>query len=224
MQAAAVNFTAARSERKKFFIWASDFRRKAVFTGERRVCMDDNDIIRLYWDRDDRAIRATAEKYGHYCGSIARNILNNEQDAEECVNDTYLRAWNAMPDRWPEHLPPFLGRITRNLSFNRYRRGRAEKRGGGEMALVLEELAGCVSGPDSAEETLDRQELVRAVNAFVRGLPAEKRRMFIRRYWYADSVADIAGDRGVPQGTVSKALERMRKRLRAYLTERGFEI
>ena len=81
--------------------------------------MDDNDIIRLYWDRDDRAIRATAEKYGQYCGSIARNILNDRQDAEECVNDTYLRAWNAMPDLWPERLPPFLGRITRNLAFNR---------------------------------------------------------------------------------------------------------
>lgn len=186
--------------------------------------MDDNDIIRLYWDRDDRAIRVTAEKYGPYCGSIARNILKNEQDAEECVNDTYLSAWSAMPDRWPEHLPSFLGRITRNLSFNRYRRCRAEKRGGGEIALVLDELADCVSGHDDTEQTLDRQELLRAVNSFVRELPAGKRRIFVRRYWYADSVTDIAGDLGAAQGTVSKALERMRKQLRAYLTERGFEI
>ena len=133
--------------------------------------MDDNDIIRLYWDRDDRAIRATAEKYGQYCGSIARNILNDRQDAEECVNDTYLRAWNAMPDLWPERLPPFLGRITRNLAFNRYRHGRAEKRGGGETALVLDELADCVSDRNSAEQLLDRQELAQALNAFVRDLP-----------------------------------------------------
>lgn len=186
--------------------------------------MDDNDIIRLYWARDDQAIRATAEKYGQYCGSIARNILNDQQDAEECVNDTYLRAWNAMPDLWPERLPSFLGRITRNLAFNRYQHGRAEKRGGGETALVLDELAGCVSGRDSAEQLLDRQELARALNSFVRDLPEEKRRIFVRRYWYADSIADIAGDCGLLRGTVSKALERMRRQLRTYLRERGFEL
>ncbi len=99
--------------------------------------MDDNDIIRLYWDRNGLAIQETCEKYGRYCKAIAKNILNNEQDAEECVNDMYLNAWNAMPTHWPRQLAAFLGKITRNLSFNRYKRDRAEKRGGGEMTLVL---------------------------------------------------------------------------------------
>lgn len=186
--------------------------------------MDDHDIIQLYWDRNDQAIQATSEKYGHYCKAIARNILNNEEDAEECVNDTYLNAWNAMPTHWPEQLAAFLGKITRNLSFNRYKRNRTEKRGGGEIALVLDELADCISDADDVEQTLDRRELVKAVNSFVRNLSAEKRNIFVRRYWYADSVSDIAGDYGMRQGTASKTLERTRKQLKAYLTERGFEI
>lgn len=186
--------------------------------------MDDHDIIQLYWDRNDQAIQATSEKYGHYCKAIAKNILNNEEDAEECVNDTYLNAWNAMPTHWPEQLAAFLGKITRNLSFNRYKRNRAEKRGGGEMALVLDELADCISDADDVEQMLDRRELVKAINSFVRSLPAGKRNIFVRRYWYADSVSDIAGDYGMRQGTASKTLERTRKQLKAYLTERGFEV
>lgn len=186
--------------------------------------MDDNDIIQMYWDRNDQAIQATSDKYGHYCKAIARNILNNEQDAEECVNDTYLNAWNAMPAHWPEQLAAFLGKITRNLSFNRYKHDRAEKRGGGEIALVLDELAGCVSGADDVERIIDRQELIEAVNSFVRSLPAGRRNMFVRRYWYADAVSTIAKEYGMMQGTVSKTLERTRKQLKTYLTERGFEI
>jgi len=186
--------------------------------------MDDHGIIQLYWDRDDQAIRVTSEKYGRYCQSIARNILGNDEDAEECVNDTWLHAWNAMPTHWPEQLTAFLGKITRNLSFNRYQRDRAGKRGGGEIALVLDELADCVSDTDDVERSVDRRELGKAVNSFVRGLPANKRRLFVRRYWYADAVTKIAADCGMSQGGVSKALERMRKQLKAYLTERGFEL
>lgn len=186
--------------------------------------MDDNNIIQLYWDRDDQAIRLTSEKYGHYCRSIARNILDSEEDAEECVNDTYLNAWNSMPTHWPEQLAAFLGKLTRNLSFNRYKHNRAGKRGGGEIALVLEELADCVSDTDTVEQAVDRDELAKAVDSFVKSLPAKKRNIFVRRYWYADPVSDIAGDHGMLQGTVSKALERMRKQLKAYLTERGFEL
>lgn len=186
--------------------------------------MDDNGIIQLYWDRDDRAIRATSEKYGHYCRSIARNILNCEEDAEECVNDTYLNAWNAMPTHWPEQLAAFLGKITRNLSFNKYKKNHTEKRGGGEIALVLEELTDCISNADHVEQIIDRQELIKAINSFVRGLSLSRRTIFVCRYWYADSVAKIANDNGMPQGTVSKTLERTRKELKTYLTERGFEI
>ena len=186
--------------------------------------MDDNGIIQLYWDRNDQAINATSKKYGHYCKAIAKNILNSEEDAEECVNDTYLNAWNSMPTHWPEHLATFLGKITRNLSFNKYKRDHAEKRGGGEITLVLDELADCVSDIDTVEQTIDRQELSKAINSFVQNLPTEKRNIFVRRYWYADSVSDIASNYGMLQGTVSKTLERTRKRLKAYLAERGFEL
>lgn len=186
--------------------------------------MDDNGIIRLYWDRNDQAIRLTSEKYGHYCKSIAKNILGNEEDAEECVNDTYLNAWNAMPTHWPEQLSTFLGKITRNLSFNRYKHNRAEKRGGGEIPLVLDELADCVSDTDDVGQRIDRRELEKAINSFVRNLPAKKRRLFIRRYWYADPVASIAADYGMSPASVSKTLERTRKQLKEVLTERGFEL
>lgn len=186
--------------------------------------MDDNGIIQLYWDRSDQAISATSEKSGHYCKAIAKNIVNNEEDAEECVNDTYLNAWNSMPTHWPEQLATFLGKITRNLSFNKYKHDHAEKRGGGEIILVLEELTDCVSDVDDVEQIIDRQELPKAINSFVKKLPIEKRNIFVRRYWYVDSVSDIANDYGMLQGTVSKTLERTRKQLKAYLTERGFEL
>lgn len=186
--------------------------------------MDDNGIIQLYWDRNDQAISATSEKYGHYCKAIAKNILSNEEDAEECVNDTYLNAWNSMPTHWPEQLATFLGKITRNLSFNKYKHNHAKKRDGGEIILVLEELTDCVSDIDTVEQAIDRKELSKAINAFVKNLPVEKRNIFVRRYWYADSVLDIARDYGMLQGTVSKTLERIRKQLKAYLTERGFEV
>lgn len=186
--------------------------------------MDDNGIVQLYWDRNDQAISITSQKYGNYCKAIAKNILNSEEDAEECVNDTYLNAWNSMPTHWPEQLAIFLGKIVRNLSFNKYRHDHAEKRGGGEITLVLDELTDCVSDIDTVEQIIDRQELERAINVFVRSLPTEKRNIFVRRYWYADSVSNIASDYGVLQGTVSKTLERTRKQLKSYLTERGFEI
>ena len=194
---------------------ASDFPLEVVYIGERRSYMDDNGIIQLYWDRNDQAIRATSQKYGHYCKAIARNILNSEEDAEECVNDTYLHAWDAMPPHWPEQLSTFLGKITRNLAFNRYKHNHTEKRGGGELALVLDELTDCI---------IDRQELIKSINSFVRKLPTEKRNIFLRRYWYADSISAIAKDYGILQGTVSKKLERIRKQLKVYLSERGFEL
>ena len=186
--------------------------------------MEDNEIIRLYWDRNEQAIKATSDKYGRYCKAIARNMLNCEEDAEECVNDTYLRAWSSMPTQWPAQLATFLGKITQNLAFNRYKYQRAGKRGGGEIALVLDELTDCVSDVDDVEEAIDRQELIKAIDSFVGNLSESRRRIFVRRYWYADSIAEIAKDCGMLEGTVSKALERTRKRLKVYLTERGFDI
>lgn len=186
--------------------------------------MDDNSIIQLYWDRNQEAISATSEKYGHYCKTIARNILNSEEDAEECVNDTLLNAWNSMPTHWPEYLSTFLGKITRNLSFNRYRHDHAEKRGSGEIALILDELIDCISDTDNMVQIIERKELIKAINKFAKGLSLVKRNIFTRRYWYADSISDIAKDYEMLPGTVSKTLERTRKQLKIYLSERGFEL
>ena len=140
------------------------------------------------------------------------------------MNDTWLRAWNAMPPPRPGILSTFLGKITRNLSLNRYEKNRADKRGGGETPLVLDELAECVSGTDSTEQAADRRELVRAINAFLASLPPKKRRIFVCRYWYFDSVFAIAGRYGMTETHVSVTLHRLRTQLRDYLTERGFDI
>jgi RNA polymerase sigma-70 factor (ECF subfamily) len=184
--------------------------------------MDDRTIVQLYWDRDEQAIPATVDKYGSYCTAIAKNILGSKEDAEECVNDTYLHAWNAMPPHRPSVLSTFLGKITRNLSFNRYRHNTADKRGGGELPAVLDELTECVSGQDDTEQALNRQELVKAINDFLDALPPAKRSIFLCRYWYTDSISDIAHRHGMKEGAVSMTLSRLRASLHDYLLERGF--
>ena len=186
--------------------------------------MDDTEIIQLYWDRDEQAIPATADKYGNYCTSIAQNILKNSEDAKECVNDAYLNAWNAMPPHRPSILPAFLGKIVRNLSFNRYKHNTAGKRGGGELPVVLEELSDLVSGRDDVEQELDRRELTKAINTFLESLSLQKRSIFISRYWYTDSISEIAVRHGMKEGAVSMTLNRLRAKLHAYLSERGFEL
>ena len=188
------------------------------------MTVDDSKIIQLYWDRNELAIPATSEKYGNYCGSIARNILGNAEDAEECVNDTYWNAWNSMPPNKPTVLSVFLGKITRNLSFNKYKQICADKRGGGELPAVLDELSEVIPSRDDVQQSLDHKELTQAINAFLETLPAEKRSIFVCRYWYADSVATIAGRCGVREGTVSMTLHRLREKLKRYLTERGFDL
>lgn len=186
--------------------------------------MDDAKIVQLYWDRDEQAIPATASKYGNYCISIARNILGNCEDAEECVNDTYLNTWNAIPPHRPKRLSAFLGKIVRNLSFNRYAHNTADKRGGGELPAVLEELAGCVSGSDDVGQIYEHKELAAAINDFLGTLPAEKRNIFVCRYWYTDSVNEIAARYGMTCGAVSMTLKRLRTKLHSYLVERGYEL
>lgn len=186
--------------------------------------MEDAKIAQLYWDRDERAIPATTEKYGGYRASIARNILGSRQDAEECVNDAYLRAWNAMPPHRPSLLSTFLGKLTRNVAINRYWRNTAQKRGGGAAALVLGEIEELVSGSDSVEGEIGRKELVSAINDFLGRLPEEKRRIFVCRYWYFDRVSDIAARFGMTENRVSVTLNRLRAKLRGELLERGFEL
>ncbi len=186
--------------------------------------MEDAKIVQLYWDRDEQAIPATSDKYGSYCASIARNILGNAEDAEECVNDTYLHAWNAMPPHRPKMLSTFLGKLTRNLSLNRCRHNDAEKRGGGQSAAVLDELAELVSGGGEPEQEIDRRELLEAINVFLDELPRDKRRIFVCRYWYFDSVSEIAARFGLTENRVSVTLSRLRRKLHDYLSERGFML
>ncbi len=184
--------------------------------------MDDSAILRLYLARDEAALDETARKYGAYCAAIARNILGSPEDTEECVNDTWLRAWNAIPPQRPSPLAGFLGAITRNLAFDRWQRERAGKRGGGQTALALEELAECVSGQDAGGD-LSLQELQAALRAFLDGLPSDRREIFLRRYWCVEPVGEIARRFGRTENQISTLLYRIRKKLRLYLTERGFE-
>lgn len=183
--------------------------------------MEDRAIIDLYWAREEQALEETDRKYGVYCRSIARNILRNPSDTEECVNDTYWKAWNAMPPQRPSALSVFLGTITRNLALNRCDAKRSQKRGGGQLILALEELDGCVPAHGSVEQAVEAAELGRILDGFLRDLPERDRCMFVRRYWYLDSLRDIARRYGTTEGGVKSNLYRTRQKLRALLEKEG---
>lgn len=185
--------------------------------------MEDNKIVQLYLERNESAIERTAEKYGSYCNSVAMNILGCREDACECVNDAYLKTWNTIPPHRPERLSTFLGKIVRNLSFNKYKMNHTAKRGGGETALLLNELEECIPD-DSFNRETDRKELSEAINSFLAGLPEKQRNMFVCRYWYADSVGSIARQFGEKENSVSVTLGRLRKKLYTHLKERGIEV
>ena len=186
--------------------------------------MDDAKIVQLYWDRNEQAIPATADKYGRYCTSIANNILGNNEDAEECVNDTYLNAWNSMPPHRPSILSTFLGKITRNLSIKRYKHNTADKRGNGQAMVIFDEIAELVSDTDNVEQEIDRKDLIRSIDDFLDKLPTNKKNIFVCRYWYFDSIVDIAIRFGMTENNVSVTLNRLRLKLHNYLVERGFEL
>lgn len=182
---------------------------------------EDKEIIELYWQRDQQAIQETAGKYGTFLHSIAWNILRSHGDAEECVNDTYLRTWNAIPPARPSAFRAWLGRIARNLSLDRWKQGRTQKRGGGETELLLGELDGCVPSPRRTESHLEDQEVASLISAFLRRLPREARVIFLRRYWFGDDLAAIAARLGCGQGKVKSSLFRTRNALRTYLEQEG---
>ena len=183
--------------------------------------MDDKSIIDLYFSRDEEAITQTDQKYGRYCYCIAYNILNNKEDAEESVSDTYMSAWSAIPPHRPSALAAFLGKITRHISIDRWRARSAQKRGGTEVILVLEELEDCVTGLQNVEMEYERKELLRAYAAFLDALPVTERRVFLRRYWYVDSIEAIAKKSGISQSKVKTMLHRTRARLRKQLAKEG---
>lgn len=184
--------------------------------------MDDQSIVELYWSRSENAISETDVKYGRYLNSISYNILVNHEDAQECVNDTYHNAWNTMPPDRPSVLSTFLGKITRRLSIDRWRRLNAEKRGGGELTLALDELENCVSGYGNVENEIERRELAKLFNSFLDTLPVTERRVFLCRYWYMDSIQSIAVQFGFSQSKVASMLHRTRAKLRTVLEKEGY--
>ena len=182
--------------------------------------MDDNDIIELFWQRNQDAIVQTDLTYGPMCRALSRRILHNSEDAEECVNDSYYRLWERIPPERPQALGAYLSRIVRNVSLDRLRELGAVKRGGGAVAAVLDELRD-LSAPEDAQSRLLAKELGLAVDRFLRTQPERSRNLFLRRYFYFESRSEIAERYGMAVTQVSVTLSRTRKKLRKYLIEEG---
>lgn len=183
--------------------------------------MHDQQIVELYWQRSEEAIRATADKYGPYCRAVARRILPDPRDTEECLNDAWIRTWNAIPPHRPSRLRLFLGKITRRAACDALRASAAQKRGGGAYTAALEELGECVPASPGADQAVLDRELEELVCRFLRGLPARACNIFLRRYWYVEPLEDIASRYGMNVNTVKTSLYRTRGKLRSYLEKEG---
>ncbi len=186
--------------------------------------MEDKRIVELFWSRDERAIRETDSRYGRYLHTIAYHVLASDEDSDECVNDTYYKAWESMPPHRPASLPPFLGRITRHLAVDRYRRRTAQKRVTSEYTLSLDELADCVSGGEEPSAAVELDELARLIEDFLYTQSEETRQTFMWRYYFVDSLADIAARLGTSVPQVKSQLHRTRLKLRAYLEKEGIMV
>ena len=184
--------------------------------------MEDHEIIELYFQRKEEAIKETDSKYGSYCFAIAENILHNAEDSEECVSDTWLKAWNAMPPKRPNVLRMFLAKITRNIAFNFFNARMAKKRGGEEIHLVLDELAECIANESDTENEYLAKELEQCIKLFVRELPEREGNVFVRRYFFTESVAMIAKRYRITDNNVMVMLSRTRKKLKAHLEKEGY--
>ncbi len=185
--------------------------------------MQDKEIVGLYLERNEKAIKETERKYGAYCMSIARNILYSLQDSQECVSDTYLRMWNSIPPHRPQNLRAFVAKITRRLALNMYEKSSAKKRGKGTVQLVLDELSECISDGKGGDITQDFV-ITETVNAFLAGLSEQNRNIFVRRYWYMSSVKEISGEYGMGESKVKMRLMRMREELKDALEKEGIII
>ena len=183
--------------------------------------MEDESIIDLFWQRSEEAIVQTDRKYGRYCRSIAQNILLNDDDTDECLNDTYLKAWNIIPPRHPSLFSAFLAKITRNLALDRRKYNQAEKRGGGQVPLVLEELAECIPGGTDAEEIMENKAIAEILNRFLLSLPQRTREIFMLRYWYLCSIRKIAESMALNESNVKMTLLRSRRQLKTLLEKEG---
>lgn len=185
--------------------------------------MEDIRIIQLFWERDEAAVSAVSEKYGRFCAAIARNMLGNEQSAEECVNDSLLELWETIPPARPEHLPAFISEVTRNNALNIIKGQRAQKRGGGELPAVLDELYDLASDY-SVERIAEQREMLDLVNRFLERLPERKQQVFVLRYWHCCSVSEISQIVGVSEANVYNILKRVRKKLIEFFRKRGEHI
>lgn len=183
--------------------------------------MDDSQIVGLYFARNEQAIQETDSKYGGYCYSIAYNVLTNQQDAEESVSDTYMTAWNSIPPKRPSLLGAFLGKIARHISIDRWRKINAYKRTGGEVQIALEELDEVAGHSETPETAVSLAEVTESINRFLSSLPEMERRIFLCRYWYLDSINDIAGKTGFSVSKVASMLHRVRGKLRKQLAKEG---
>ena len=183
--------------------------------------MEDAEIIKLYFDRDEAAVTETAEKYGSYCYTIAFNVLGSEEDSKETVNDTYLEAWKSIPPHRPNVFSAFIGRITRRLAVSKWRNRTAGKRGGNEYELSLDELSECVADKSDTEKEFEDKEITALINQFLKELPETQRNVFICRYWYMDSVLSIAKEFRFSESKVKSMLMRTRQKLKQRLTEEG---
>ena len=186
--------------------------------------MKDEEIVRLYNSRSEEAIKETDRAYGPYFRSVARTVLEDEEDAKEVINDAYLKAWNSIPPEQPRSLKAFISRIVRQTAINRLEERSAQKRGGGNYALVLGELSECIPDTDGGEDIADKTALRDLLNVFLRALPKEQRRVFILRYWHMRRIKEIAKDLGMSESKVKSMLMRIRKTLGAKLKEEGFTL
>ena len=185
--------------------------------------MKDEQIIDLFWERSETAISETEKKYGRYCHYISYQILNNDSDAEEIVNDTYLKTWNTIPPKRPDSLKSYVGMISRQLSLNRYEQEHTQKRSG-QVALAIEELSECIPDQKSVGSLANEIALKDLLNEFIWSLPELTQKIFVRRYWYAASIAEISDEYSMKESSVTVLLLRTRKKLKKHLSKGGFEV
>ena len=186
--------------------------------------MEDSKIIELYFERNEKAITETQIKYGNYCYSISYNILNNNEDDQECLSDTYLNTWNSIPPHRPSILSTYLGKIIRRLSIDKYRKDNALKRGGGEYAISLDEIGEFLSNDIDSKDLVDEKILVETINKYLGQLPKSERMLFVSRYFYFDSISEISERFGYSESKVKMTLKRTRDKLKDYLVMKGYEI
>jgi RNA polymerase sigma-70 factor (ECF subfamily) len=186
--------------------------------------MTDTQIIDLYLQRSESAIDETAKQFGGYCNTIAMNVLHNREDADECVNDAYLKVWNSIPPERPRVFQSFLGKIVRNAALDCYKFRNRQKRGGGETVLLFDELQECISSADNVENAVDIKDLGKAIDDFLRSINRQDAAFFIRRYWYSDSVPKIAKMYSAGESKVKMSLSRTRKKFKDELVQKGVYI